>query len=475
VEEWQSRLLTQLAAVRRDPLDAELRARLVRTLEQSPEHFRAFAGDAALWFDLLDPAKLPRRIQFLHLLLQHGYLPPRVESASGHEWDGLPVVAVVPAYFYPHALSLLEAGSRRDDVAVLVLGPDAPGYRPPLELRAGRHGTEVLVCSALMMDRAGLVWRRFGEPIRAHYLLPIDNYYRDKFRLVRAFDALGVPMPGSAAIRAICEDKLQLAAIAGGIPGLRLPREVALTADVPDTQRAERLDALTGDGSDELVTKPVDSFGGAGVRFWEYRRQRGELLHYLRLHFAGGGSPLVAQIRVRPPSTADGREWNLRQYVLRCADDDVRAPWKRVRIGRGIINTSLGASSCTVDSLLSQLAFAPAERARLERALRRTDALAVEVLKRLERYAGADRHQTPDLLALDFMLARDGDDYAVYLIEINDFASGGMRDYEVLAHRQALPDAEAIMAVHPFSLAPAMLDSARWRALEYLAGMMNDE
>ena len=87
MEDWRSRLLTQLAALRRDPLDAELRARLVRTLEQSPEYFQAFAGDDALQFGLRDPARLPRRIQFLHLLLQHGYLPPRVETVTGHEWE----------------------------------------------------------------------------------------------------------------------------------------------------------------------------------------------------------------------------------------------------------------------------------------------------------------------------------------------------------------------------------------------------
>ncbi len=457
MEDWRSRLLTQLAALRRDPLDAELRARLVRTLEQSPEYFQAFAGDAALQFGLRDPARLPRRIQFLHLLLQHGYLPPRVEIATGHEWDGRPVIAVIPAYFYPHALSLLEAGSVREDVVVLVLGPQGPGYEPPLELHTGPGGTEVLVHCALMLDGTGLVWRRFSTPLRAHYLLPIDNYYRGKFRLVREYDGLGVPMPGSEAIRVICEDKLQLQAIAGGIPGLRLPGEVALGPDEHDDRRMERLEALAS-GGDELVSKPVDLFGGDGVRFWEYRRQRDELLSYLKLHFAGGGGPLVAQTRVRPPSTADGREWNLRQYVLRCGEDDVRASWKRVRIGRGIINTSRGAIGCTVESMLSQLALAPAERAALERALERTDVLAAEVLKRLEQYAGADRRQSPDLLALDFMLARAGDEFAVYLIEINDFASGGMRDYEVLAHRQALPDAPAVRAVYPFSLAPAMLD-----------------
>lgn len=464
MEEWQSRLHTQLAAVRRDPLDAELRARLVRTLEQSREHFAAFAGDAALNFDVLDPDKLPRRVQFLHLLLQNGYVPPRVETAGGDEWGGVPVVAVVPAYFYPQALSLLEAGSKRDDVAVLVLGPNGPGYRASYELRAGPRGTSLLVHSALMMDGAGLVWRRFDTPLRADYLLPIDNYYRDKFGLVRDFDASDVPMPGSAALRAICEDKLQLAAIASDIPGLLLPGEVALDATMDQQQRVRRLDALASGATDELVTKPVDSFGGDGVRFWSYWRQREEIQNYLLLHFAGGGSTLVAQTRVRPPSTADGREWNLRQYVLRCGEDDVRAPWKRVRIGRGIINTSRGAGSCTVESLLSQLALQPAERAVLERALDRTDALAMEVLKRLERYVDGHARPTPDLLALDFMLARSGDDYVIYLIEINDFASGGMRDFEVLAHQQALPDAPAIEAIHSFSLAPAMLDSARWRA-----------
>lgn len=468
MDAWQSALLTLLAAVRRDPLDAEMRAQLVRMLEQSPDGFQALAGADALRFGLLDESKLQRRIQFLHLLLQHGYLPPRVEAATGREWDGRPVIAVVPAYFYPHALSLLEAGGARDDIAVLVAGPSGPGYESLLELRRGPRGAEVLMHGALMLDQAGLVWRRFDAPVRAHYLLPIDNYYRDKFRLVREYDTSGVPMPGSAAIRAICEDKEQLAAIAGGIPGLRLPREIALKSGAPALERAALLDQLAIGGSDELVTKPVDAFGGQGVRFWDFFRQRGELLDYLRLHFASGGSTLVAQSRVRPPSTADGHEWNVRQYVLRCGDDDVRAPWKRVRVGRGVINTTRGASSCTVESLLSRLALVPAERAKLERALAGTDALAVEVLKRLEHYVPAGRFQTPDLLALDFMLAPDGDDYAVYLIEINDFASGGMRDYEVLAHRQALPNAPAIRADQPFSLAPAMLQSARWRALQYL-------
>jgi hypothetical protein len=57
--------------------------------------------------------------------------------------------------------------------------------------------------------------------------------------------------------------------------------------------------------------------------------------------------------------------------------------------------------------------------------------------------------------------------FTVYLNEINDFASGGMRDYEILCHRQMLPHTMHVRATQPFSLAPSMLQTAYWRGSAY--------
>ncbi len=65
--------------------------------------------------------------------------------------------------------------------------------------------------------------------------------------------------------------------------------------------------------------------------------------------------------------------------------------------------------------------------------------------------------------------------FAVYLNEINDFASGGMRDYEILRHRQMLPDAAQVRATEPFSLAPAILRTAFWRGSAYRRTILGED
>jgi hypothetical protein len=90
-------------------------------------------------------------------------------------------------------------------------------------------------------------------------------------------------------------------------------------------------------------------------------------------------------------------------------------------------------------------------------------------------YRGSGSNLDPDLLALDFMIGHDParpDAFAVYLNEINDFASGGMRDYEILRHRQILPDAAQVRAAELFSLAPAILRTAFWRGSAYRRAML---
>jgi hypothetical protein len=64
-------------------------------------------------------------------------------------------------------------------------------------------------------------------------------------------------------------------------------------------------------------------------------------------------------------------------------------------------------------------------------------------------------------------------EFAVYLNEINDFASGGMRDYEILCHRQLLPEADRVRATQSFSLAPSMLQMAFWRGNAYRQAILD--
>lgn len=473
MDEFDTQLQARVAAARRNPGDALFRRSFAAWLDAHAAELEAWLPPAALHFGVLDPAKRAGRIRFLRLLLLHGYLPPRVEQARAADWNtGSINVAIIPAYFYAHALSLLEAGLARRDVAVLLAAPDSVGYAPCVAYTPAQR-SPVALRYALMLDARGLVWRQFDQPVPVHYLLPIDNYYRAKFRLVEAFGACGVPMPGSAAIREVCEDKRRLSAIAGNIPGLRLARELCL-----DPQHApiagEQLARFCAEHKmQSIVTKPVDAFGGADVQFWHAHDDAAALHEYVQNMLAAGRSLLV-QERIPPLPTRLQREWNVRQYVLRCGPDDMRSAWKRVRIGHGVINTTRGAESVTVEQLIAEMDLPPAHLADLVATLRSTDTLAIEVLRHVERYVQHNNvqppgsHQSPDLLALDFMIAPDaGGGFAVYLNEINDFASGGMRDYEVLAHRQAFPDAPAIQAWHAFSLAPAILDLARWRGSMY--------
>jgi hypothetical protein len=199
---------------------------------------------------------------------------------------------------------------------------------------------------------------------------------------------------------------------------------------------------------------------------------------------------MLVQERIVAVPTVDGREWNLRQYVLRGPGDTIKARWKRGRIGHGAINTTQGAQSIAVEELLPLIRLDAPQRAAFEQAFRSTDDLAAEVMRALDRYMernwaerkqlyrGSGSNLEADLLALDFMIApapSTATGYAVYLNEINDFASGGMRDYEVLAHRQALPDADRVVAAHSFSLAREMLETAMWRGSAYRQAVISSQ
>jgi hypothetical protein len=221
----------------------------------------------------------------------------------------------------------------------------------------------------------------------------------------------------------------------------------------------------------------VDGFGGYGVRFWEYPRQREAMLAHLAESFADT-SAIVVQERIKTLPVNSGREWNVRQYVVRRSESEIAAAYKRIRIGTGVINTEQGADSFLVESLLDELDLTDRQRSAFLAAYDRLDALGAEVMHALSRYMvqnfamqrvnyrGCGSNLEPDLLALDFMIAADAgspDCYKIYLLEINDFASGGMRDFEILIHRQKQPDAPVIYASQPYCLAPAILDTALWR------------
>ena len=479
---FERRLEELVAETRRDPSREELRAELEGWIAAHPLEFRASIPPEVLSFGV-SPDRLERRLRFLKHLLLNGYAPPRVEDDDGTRWGQDTVnFGVVTGYFYGNCLSFLEAGLTRSDVAVCVAYPSSDRQQPWLETAPTQVGAGVQLRAALMLDDDGLVFRRFRRPVPIHYLFPVDNYYRSKFELVGQYAGSGVPMPGSTLIREVCENKLLLGEIAGGIPGLRLAPELPRVRGDDAAAWAERLDHFcTEHVIRALVTKPVDAFGGAGVQFWRYPEQCGALLDHLAEAMQERTAMLVQQ-RIVPVPTTSGRDWNLRQYVVRESGDTVLSRWKRIRAGHGVINTTQGAHSLTLQQLLEDLPLTGAAREAFERALAMTDRLAGDVLRALERYLqrrfggerqpyrGSGSNLEPDLLALDFMISeaagRPGH-YVVYLNEINDFASGGMRDYEILAHRAAFPDAERIVAAHPFSLAPHVLDLAKWRGQAY--------
>jgi hypothetical protein len=485
---FERRLRELVAAIGRDPRDAEARVQLHDWIDGQPEALLASLPDDLLRFGIA-PEKLHRRVQFVKQLLLHGYLPPRIEDGAPPTWNEQTVnFGVITGYFYPHALSLLEAGLRRSDLQVLVSSPSDGLSGRWVEIAAHGAGKGVHIWTALMLDEDGLALRRFKTPVPVHYLMPIDNYYRSKFRLVTEFGACDVPMPGSLPIREVCENKLLLTDIAGDIPGLRLARELQLRREDDASGRAATLDRFCAQHNlTALVSKPVDAFGGIGIEFWRYPEQRQALLQ--RLDAALAERPIMlVQERIVAVPTVDGREWNLRQYVLRGPGDTIESRWKRGRIGHGAINTTQGAQSIAVENLLPLMRLDAPQRAAFEQVFRSTDRLAAEVMRALDRYMErhwADRKQPyqgsgsnleADLLALDFMIAPapgTTTGYVVYLNEINDFASGGMRDYEVLAHRQALPDADRVVAAHSFSLARAMLETAKWRGDAYRQALLS--
>jgi len=480
-QSFQTRLKELFRAVQVNPMDKEARAGLQGWLDEHPDEFEAWLPADALTFGTA-PERKSRRLDFLKHLLLSGYLPPRVETVSGAAWQHDTVnFAVVPSYFYSNTFSFLEAGFGRTDVAVFVAQPHSSASQPWVELR---QGSGLNIHAALMLDSDGrnLVWRHFQHSVAAHYLFPVDNYHRDKFRLVKEYANCGVPMPGSALLRDVCEDKAQLQAIVKGIPGLHLPGERLLLSSQDSVARASIVDNFCQThNARHLVTKPVDGFGGYGVQFWDYPHERPAMLAHLASAFASSPA-IVLQERIRTLPVRSGREWNVRQYVVRRSATEIVAPYSRIRIGTGVINTEQGADSFLVDSLLAELDLTVKQRAGFEAAFASIDSLGIQVMNALTNYMqrkfqpqesgyrGGGSNLEADLLALDFMIAPDNqrpDRYRVYLLEINDFASGGMRDFEILIHRQRLPQASSIHASQPYCLAPAILDTARWRGQAY--------
>lgn len=484
MQPFEMQLRELVRSLQRDPGDLERRTALERLLDEQPGALATWLDPQTLTFGATAAAR-DRRLRFLRHLLLHGYEPPRVETVDDVRWQHTINLALITAYFYPNALSVLEAGRERSDMGVFVAAAPASDGAPWIASVPGSP-PRVLINAALMLDDRGLVWRRFETPIAIHYLFPVDNYYRDKFRLVNEWAHCGVPMAGSTIIRDVCERKELLWPIAGAIPDLRLARETYVTRSMGEGARAAAIDRFCAEYNlRDLVSKPLDAFGGIGVDFWRYPDDRDRLLARLREALTARDQMLL-QERIVPVATASGRDWNLRQYVLRRAQNATQSAWKRVRAGHGVINTTQGAHSLTVAALRDEIDVLPGERAAFEAALQSTDRLAVAVLEQLEQYLrshfadqrqpylGSGSNLEPDLLALDFMIARDRDQpgaFVVYLNEINDFASGGMRDYEVLAHREALPDAPRVRATQPFSLAPALLDLAYWRGAAYKQAM----
>lgn len=481
MQQFERRLRYLVAALGRDPLDADARAALERLIDAHPYDFQAFLPAQVVTYGV-PAAHVPRRIRFLKHVLLSGYLPPRFEDVASDRWSNTVNVGVVTSYFYPNALGLLEANELRPDAAVFMAYPGSADSFSWVVRRGKGSDSGLAVRAALMLEDNALVMRRFAEPVPLHFLFPVDNYYRDKFRLVRDYADCGVPMPGSALIREVCENKRLLADIVGEIPGLRLARELCLTGDNDHDTRAALVERFCAEfEQDQLVTKPIDGFGGYGVEFWSYPAQRDAMLERLDAVLAVSDVVLV-QERLSSVPTHSGRDWNLRQYVLRAGPDMVESAWKRARVGHGVVNTSQSAVGITIEHLLADLDIDADERPAFEAALRDADGLACEVLRALSgylarhhaaverRYRGSGSNLEPDLLALDFMISRVAGKrgaFAVYINEINDFASGGMRDYDMLTARQAAPEAPRAHARHAFSLAPRVLDLALWRGRAY--------
>ncbi|GAC1360638.1 MAG: hypothetical protein NVSMB42_20190 [Herpetosiphon sp.] len=484
MQPFEGLLAELVATVRSAPWSEEARRAVGALIDSAPQAFEALVPPEVLQFGVARD-KLDRRLNYLKQLLMHGYDVPRVELnvpfALAEDGIGM---AVCTSYFYPNGLSLLEAALDRNDIAVMVVYPFGEGSNQWLRIRQPSGATaRIDVSKALMLDRNGLVWREFKQPVPAHFLFPVDNYYRAKYRLVDAYQALHVPMPGSNVIRTVCEDKRVLAAIAGAIPGLKLASEICVQRGTALPELEQDVDRFVAEHRlTELVSKPIDGFGGRGVAFWELPRDRDAMLDALIRDIRDGD--ILIQGRIRPVPTVSGLGWNMRQYVVRQDGGGSVSRWKRARQGSGAINTTQGASSVAVGELLQDIRLSLDDRKAFERVLARTDGLAVAVLEALEAYlerewreqrisyAGSGSNLEPDLLALDFMIAEDAneqDGFAVYLNEINDFASGGMRNYEYVMHRWLRPTAARVLAQQPFSLAPRILDLAVWRGRAYKA------
>ncbi len=473
--EFEKHLLQLFVTVQHNPLDSDARSALQNWLDTNLDQFERWIPTATLEFGTTAERK-SRRLDFLKHLLLSGYLPPRVETHSGVSWQTETInVAVLPSYFYSNVFSFLESGTRRSDVAVFVAQPHSSAS-PWVEITP----KGVTLGAALMLEPDGLVWRRFTGPVPVHYLFPVDNYYKDKFRLVTEFAHCGVPMPGSTLIRDVCEDKTKLHKIIHELPGLWLPRERWIIRGDESAPWQQDVDEFCIEQQiHSLVSKPVDGFGGNGVAFWNYPEDRPAMMAHLDAALKNPAGILLQERIVAAP-VHSGRDWNIRQYVVRRSEHDICAPYKRVRIGTGVINTEQGADSFLVDDLMAEVDLPPAQFQAFKATIDSTDQLAVGVMQCLTRYMsqnftptlyrGSGSNLEPDLLALDFMISPDPDDtarYRVVLLEINDFASGGMRDFEILIHRHFLPDAACISASQSYSLAPALLETARWRGELY--------
>jgi hypothetical protein len=187
--------------------------------------------------------------------------------------------------------------------------------------------------------------------------------------------------------------------------------------------------------SREIVVKPTTGSCGLNIEFFSVddREKAVECVH----NMLAKGYNILVQERLVPPFLKIEKEmhdWNFRVFVSKNNAGQPVVSDIAVRYDgtKGPVNISLGAKVMTFEELAARLQLSPIAAEKLKHD---TEELSIRAFSVVEEAANkAQKKQRPwrdlDFMGIDIMARDERGSLVPYVIEINDYHSGGMWDLD---------------------------------------------
>ncbi len=349
-------------------------------------------------------------------------------------------------------LAILEGVLRTQGINLMIVSPHAPVF-----IYENSEGVPSLTISeGLLYDQSNnLVLARFRKPLDVHYVWNLSG------ENARKFQEMGIPINASREAIELLKSKIRTQTILKDA-GIRVPQfmpvkreEYSSPAEI--AALTEKLQEFIEENQiEKFVVKPSEGGAGYGVTVYPAHRDAIYAAAYEIYQKSQDGDVIIENYIEPFQYKADGKEfdWNLRVFVGRDVNGDIKVNGYFVRAGKGVVNISLGAEvkkwSDIAAFLDSLFLTGKVDAVKLKEEIERK---AVAVYKSLDEHLkrNSDKGETldgnqygvTDSLAVDFLFAdganRQGNDdvdsslekVISYVGEVNEFY-GGQYDWDKL-------------------------------------------